>query len=68
MWRKEYIYNVHTPKNANFIKPDSFKIYIKNHFDGRRPKHVGPSQSDFNVNFNTLSSLIKSAFVGVWTL
>jgi len=22
----------------------------------------------FNVNFKTLSSLIKSAFVGVWTL
>jgi len=28
------------------------------------PKHVGASQSDFNVNFKTLSGLIKSAFVG----
>jgi len=36
--------------------------------DGRRPKHVGANQSDFNVNFKTLSSLIKNAFVGVWTL
>jgi len=25
---------------------------------GRRPKYVGVSQSDFNVNFNTLSSSI----------
>ena len=33
--------------------------------DGRRAKHVGASQSDFNVNFKTLSTLIKSAFVGV---
>jgi len=33
--------------------------------DGRRPKYVGASQRDFNVNFKTLPSLIKSAFVGV---
>jgi len=35
--------------------------------DDRRPKHVGASQSDFNVNFKMLSSLIKSKFVCVWT-
>ena len=36
--------------------------------DGRRLKHVGTSQSDFNVNFKTLLSLIKDALFGVWTL
>jgi len=25
--------------------------------DGRRPKHVGARQSDFNVNFKILSTL-----------
>ena len=41
---------------------------MKAPYDGRRPKHVGASQSDFNVNFKTLSSLTKSAFIGVLTL
>ena len=31
--------------------------------DGRIPKHTGANQSDFNANFKTLSSLIKSVFV-----
>ena len=31
-------------------------------------KNVGATQSDFNVNFKSLSSLIKSTFVGVRTL
>jgi len=33
-----FIYKVHTPTNTLFIKIDSFKIYIKNHFD--LPLHV----------------------------